>query len=266
MFLGAATHGFRSKGQEYNYDKYNQAHSFSIIGAERTIDVQLPYAFLQSAKESSGSGSGSGRESSGGNNSIPKRTSSSSNTSITTPDVSVYFTRGLSTSSNNSDHSFRPFLQSLSPDNDNNNNNNNNERRGSKKHGRPSFTEYLANSFRMSTGSTNSEYNSDNWDLGSNTMNRDWLVDMLSLLALQMLEPGEAKLRRRQYRRAHMLKQFAKGDSIEYDKPTSANDQKEARKMQSILIKSLKVDEEILNSNISRTSSRTLWYSEEERL
>ena len=54
--------------------------------------------------------------------------------------------------------------------------------------------------------------------------------------------------------------------SIEYDKPTSANDQKEARKMQSILIKSLKVDEEILNSNISRTSSRTLWYSEEERL
>ena len=177
--LGAATDRFRTMSREYNYCKYNQAHTFSIIGAERTIDVQLPHAFLQPF--------GGDKEDMGDSNMyLSNRTSRSSHSVTSTSDASVYFQRGLSTSSGNSDYRGNGGFQRSQHSTSSYDNNN------SGKSSALSLAGFLAQSFRMSTGSVNSE-NDMEFGLGRNTLNRDWLVDMLGLLALQMLEPGKRR-------------------------------------------------------------------------
>ena len=135
---------------------------------------------------------------------------------------------------------------------------------------RISFSQLFASSFR-SSATSNSDWDEMD-DPGEETsqierdkpVSRDWLVDVLGLLALRYLERGEALLRKRTYRRVHMLRSaVSRTVEVSSEGHAEAAELKEARKMKAILTKSLKVDEELLKGSL-RTIGRTLWFCESE--
>lgn len=123
---------------------------------------------------------------------------------------------------------------------------------------RQSLTRLFTNSFRSSTASE------DDIDLNDSdrneTVSRDWLVNMISLLSMKFLSPGETTLRNRVYRPAHLLRDI--GFMTSRRRLFTALDLKEAKKMKTLLIGYLNIDEEPFRGTYGRTVPRVFWYCE----